>query len=33
MNQGSRLCWLFVQLAAIAAGIYLGLVIFDVVST
>ena len=33
MSQGPRLYWLFVQLAAIVEGVYLGLVIFDVVST
>ena len=33
MNPGPRWYWLFVQLAAIAAGIYLGLWIFDAVST
>ena len=33
MNQGRRLYWLLVQLAAIAAGVYLGLMVFDAVST
>ena len=33
MNQGRCLYWLLVQLAAVAVGVYLGLMVFDAVST
>ena len=33
MNEGPRWYWFFLQIAAIAAGIYLGLQVFNSLST
>jgi hypothetical protein len=32
VSRAQRLYWLFVQLGAISAGIYLGLMVFDAIS-